>query len=65
MKNRRRLWGMVKQFDQLWKDYRTNGRWSDRFFPSEEILHLLQPEKDQYKPLCERLPLVSRPVMIV
>ena len=34
MMNRKRLWGQVKQFEVLWKEYRTNG-WQDPvFYPS-------------------------------
>ncbi|KAF8903673.1 hypothetical protein CPB84DRAFT_1746072 [Gymnopilus junonius] len=31
MKNRKRIWGQVKQFEELWKDYRENGWEVDRF----------------------------------
>jgi hypothetical protein len=31
MMNRKRLWGIVKQFDILWKDYRLNGWERDHF----------------------------------
>lgn len=53
MKNRRRLWGIVKQFDTLWKEYRTNGPKVHRFFPSEEILACLQRDEVGYRPMCE------------
>ena len=32
MKNRERIWGMVKQYDALWMDYRTNGWKQNRFY---------------------------------
>jgi len=31
MANRRRIWGIVKQFERLWLDYRTKGWEVDRF----------------------------------
>lgn len=34
MRNRRRLWGQVAQFEELWRDYRLHGWRVDRFFPS-------------------------------
>lgn len=37
MKNRRRLWSQVRQFEELWKDYRLHGWQADRFYPSEEV----------------------------
>lgn len=54
MMNRKRLWGMVKQFDGLWKEYRTNGWDVDRFFPSEEILDVLYEDENGCRPVCER-----------
>ena len=32
MMNRERIWGMVKQYDALWMDYRTNGWKQNRFY---------------------------------
>jgi hypothetical protein len=32
MMNRKRIWGIVKQYDDLWMDYRTNGWQEDRFY---------------------------------
>ena len=37
MMNRRRLWGQVRRFRVLWKDYRTNGWQKDEFYPASEI----------------------------
>lgn len=54
MRNRRRLWRMVKQFDGLWEEYRTRGPRVPRFFPSEEVLELLQEEEQEFRPVCER-----------
>ncbi|KAI0346159.1 hypothetical protein BDW22DRAFT_1352170 [Trametopsis cervina] len=54
MMNRKRLWGMVKQFEELWRSYRLNGWEVDRFFPSEEILDRLHPDPVEYRPACER-----------
>jgi hypothetical protein len=31
MMNRKRIWGIVKQYDNLWMDYRTNG-WQEELF---------------------------------
>lgn len=54
MMNRKRLWGMVKQFDGLWREYRLHGWEVNRFFPAEEILDKLQRNEVGCKPLCER-----------
>ncbi|KAI0338961.1 hypothetical protein BDW22DRAFT_1362297 [Trametopsis cervina] len=54
MMNRKRLWGQVKQFEELWQSYRLNGWEVDRFFPSEEILDRLNPDPVEYRPACER-----------
>jgi F-box domain len=32
MKNRKRIWGIVKQYDALWIEYRTNGWQKDMFY---------------------------------
>jgi F-box domain len=32
MMNQERIWGMVKQYDALWMDYRTNGWKQNRFY---------------------------------
>jgi hypothetical protein len=32
MKNRKRIWGIVKQYDALWMEYRTNGCQKDVFY---------------------------------
>ena len=32
MMNRKRIWGIVKQYDNLWMDYRTNGWKEKRFY---------------------------------
>lgn len=38
MRNRRRLWGQVAQFEELWRDYRLHGWRVDRFFhPSDDV----------------------------
>lgn len=54
MRNRRRLWRMVKQFEKLWRMYRLNGWEVDRFFPSADILHSLEDDPVECKPACER-----------
>jgi hypothetical protein len=54
MRNRKRLWGMVKQFEQLWKVYRSHGLTVDRFFPSKDILDDLENDPVECKPACER-----------
>lgn len=54
MMNRKRLWGMVKQFDGLWRDYRWRGWEVKRFFPSEEIIDQLPEEHEGCRPPCER-----------
>ncbi len=42
MMNRKRLWGLVKQFEAVWGSYRLHGWEVDRFYPSAEILDTLQ-----------------------
>ncbi|PSR76742.1 hypothetical protein PHLCEN_2v8227 [Hermanssonia centrifuga] len=42
MMNRKRLWGLVKQFEAVWRSYRLHGWEVDRFYPSAEILDTLQ-----------------------
>jgi hypothetical protein len=32
MMNRKRIWGIVKQYDVLWMAYRTNGWYNNRFY---------------------------------
>jgi hypothetical protein len=32
MMNRKRIWGIAKQYHGLWKDYRTNGWQEQRFY---------------------------------
>jgi hypothetical protein len=32
MMNRKRIWGIVKQYDDLWMDYQTNGWKEKRFY---------------------------------
>jgi len=32
MMNRKRIWSIVKQYDALWMDYRTNGWQEDKFY---------------------------------
>ncbi|KAJ8454994.1 hypothetical protein ONZ45_g19091 [Pleurotus djamor] len=38
MMNRRRLWGMMKQFQCIWEDYRVNGWEVDRFFGADDTI---------------------------
>ncbi|KAI0084837.1 hypothetical protein BDY19DRAFT_997400 [Irpex rosettiformis] len=54
MRNRQRLYGLVKQIEEEWKSYRLNGWKVDRFFPSEEILDKLHKDPKECRPLCER-----------
>lgn len=43
MMNRKRLWGQVKRFEVLWRDYRENG-WQDaHFYPASE-----RPKADEW-----------------
>lgn len=37
MMNRKRLWGQVKRFEVLWKDYRTNGWQDPKFYPAASM----------------------------
>ena len=37
MMNRKRLWGQVKRFDVLWRNYRTNGWRHPRFYSTAEV----------------------------
>ncbi|KAF8155700.1 hypothetical protein B0H34DRAFT_506584 [Crassisporium funariophilum] len=38
MRNRQRLWGQVKQFEVVWRDYRAHGWRVDRFIASASVV---------------------------
>lgn len=46
MMNRKRLWGQAKQYDDLWRDYRTHGWRVNRFYGSRPT-----PKTDKVVPV--------------
>ena len=53
MMNRKRLWGLVKQVEDVWGSYRLNGWEVNRFYPSEEVLGEIHKDPKECKPPCD------------